>query len=139
MQMKVLVDTCIWSLALRRKNNADLPYVLELQELINTGRVQMIGAIRQEILSGIKTNAQFQLLKSSLAAFPDLVLCEADFELAAEFFNLLRSKGIQGSDTDFLLCAVSVNYSVPIFTFDKDFELFAAHLPIKLYRSGIAL
>lgn len=60
-----------------------------------------------------------------------------DFELAAEYFNLLRSKGIQGSDTDFLICAVSVNHQLPIFTLDKDFELFKKHLPIMLHHIDI--
>ncbi len=132
--MKVLVDTCIWSLALRRKNNANSPYVQELQELINEGRVQIIGAIRQEVLSGIKIAAQFQALKSCLAAFPDLRLCEADFELAAEYFNLLRSKGIQGSDTDFLICAAAVRLGIEIYTTDKDFLNYQAYVPLKLYR-----
>ena len=77
--MKVIVDTCIWSLALRRKNKTDSPYIFELQELVEDIRVQMIGAIRQEILSGIKIEAQFQLLKSNLSAFSDLVQTEADF------------------------------------------------------------
>ncbi|MFZ2725793.1 MAG: PIN domain-containing protein [Methylococcaceae bacterium] len=132
--MKVLVDTCVWSLALRRKQNTDSPFVIALIELINAGQIQIIGAVRQEVLSGIKSNTQFQALKNSLAAFPDLTLSTADFELAAEYFNLLRSKGIQGSDTDFLLCAVAVNYQLTIFTFDKDFELFGQHLPITLYK-----
>jgi predicted nucleic acid-binding protein len=132
--MKVLVDTCVWSLALRRKQNTDSPFVVALIELINVGQIQIIGAVRQEVLSGIKNNIQFQALKNSLAAFPDLTLSTADFELAAEYFNLLRSKGIQGSDTDFLLCAVAVNYQLSIFTFDKDFELFAQQLPITLYK-----
>lgn len=71
--MKVIVDTCIWSLALRQKNNTNSVYVVELRELLKQTRVQMIGAIRQEILSGIKINAQFQSLKTCLAEFPDLV------------------------------------------------------------------
>lgn len=46
--MKVLVDTCVWSLALRRRKQktTDEPHVLELQELIKELRVQMIGPIR---------------------------------------------------------------------------------------------
>lgn len=54
--MRVLVDTCVWSDALRKVNfKADDPIVKELKELIREGRVQMIGPIRQEILSGIRS------------------------------------------------------------------------------------
>ena len=132
--MKVIVDICIWSQALRRKQKSDNHTTKELTELIQEVRVQIIGAIRQEILSGIKTTAQFKLLQQHLSAFPDLALCETDYELAAEYFNLFRGKGIQGSNTDFLICAVSTNYQMPIYTLDKDFEIFRQHIPISLYN-----
>jgi len=96
-------------------------------------QVQMIGAIRQEILSGIKTEAQFIAVREQLHAFPDLPLVADDFEYAAELFNLMRGKGVQGSNTDFLICAVSLRYTMPVFTTDNDFSLFAAHIPIKLH------
>ena len=105
--MKVIVDTCIWSYALRHNNKKEDIHVKELQELINEVRVQIIGPIRQEILSGIKTKKHFQILRKHLQAFPDLQLTTQDFELAAEFFNTARQKGIQGSNTDFLICAVA--------------------------------
>ena len=62
--MKVLVDTCIWSLALRRnKQPASNIEVVEFQELIEEVRVQLIGPIRQEILSGVKRKQQFSKLR----------------------------------------------------------------------------
>jgi predicted nucleic acid-binding protein len=50
-------------------------------------------------------------------------------------FNLCRAKGIQGSNTDFLICAVAVRHDFTIFTTDGDFRLFAKCLPIVLYES----
>ena len=132
--MMVLVDTSVWSLALRRNQPASGPEVAELIELINEVRVQMIGAIRQELLSGIKSPAQFETLRDHLRAFPDLKLTNHDYETAAEFFNLCRGQVLQGSNTDFLLCAVSVRHKLPIFTTDGDFLLFQQHLPISLYH-----
>ena len=131
--MKVLVDTCIWSYAFRRnkKNNNDHhEYTKELSELIKESRVEIIGSVRQEILSGIKHQEHFLKLKSKLSAFPDLLLTQDDYELAAELFNTLRSKGIQGSNTDFLICAVSINHELTIYT-DDDFGQFAQHIPIQ--------
>ena len=134
--MKVLVDTCIWSLALRRDPNDKNPLVFTLKELINDVRVQMIGSIRQEILSGIKSKDQFEQLKSYLSAFPDLPLQTQDYELAAEYFNINRQKGIQGSNTDFLICAVSSRVQIPIFTSDKDFISYKKNVPIVLFGSS---
>ena len=131
--MKILVDTSVWSLALRKRNSADDPCVIELKELIQEVRVQMIGPIRQELLSGIRSQSQFKSLRDHLAAFPDLDLNTSDFEFAAEFFNINRRKGVQGSNTDFLICAVSYRHNMPIFTTDKDFTLFQQHIPIKIH------
>jgi hypothetical protein len=50
--MKVLVDTSVWSLSLRRSLPSDNAEVSELIELIKEVRIQMIGPVRQEILSG---------------------------------------------------------------------------------------
>jgi len=133
--MKVLVDTCVWSMALRRSEASDDPEVAELMELVKELRVQLIGPVRQEILSGIKSIDQFTKLRDHLRSFPDLELTSRDFESAAEFYNLCRGKGVQGSNTDFLICAVAVRHQMPIFTTDADFTFFQQHLPIKLYRS----
>jgi hypothetical protein len=132
--MKVIVDTSIWSLALRR-NGADKPQqVQELRILIEDHRVQMMGPIRQELLSGIRHPLQFKRLKQHLDSFPDLPILTDDYVNAARFFNLCRSKGVQGSNTDFLICSVAVRSKFGIFTADKDFDSYAKHLPIVLHR-----
>ena len=66
--MKVLIDTGVWSLAFRRKNvsaNEEL-IVDQLQALILDGAACMMGAIRQEVLSGIKHPEQYEKLKAML-------------------------------------------------------------------------
>ncbi len=131
--MKVLVDTSIWSLALRRDLEENPDIKTELSELIKEVRVQIIGAIRQEILSGIKSPKQFEESKFHLSSFPDSEVKTKDYEQAAEFFNLCRREGVQGSNTDFLICSVAVNNDLEIFTKDKDFENFKKYIPIKLY------
>ncbi|MEN8263823.1 MAG: PIN domain-containing protein [Nitrospirota bacterium] len=130
--MKVLVDTCIWSHVLRHKKpNADLSE--KLKDLINDGRVVMIGPVRQELLSGISDPSQFKQLRKKLSSFDDLPLLSDYFVKAAEFSNLCRKKGVQGSTTDFLICAVSSLQKLQIYTDDKDFLNYKKHLPIHLY------
>ncbi len=133
--MKVLVDTSVWSVALRHS----IPVIEadkikeQLSELIEDVRVAMIGPVRQELLSGIKSKSQFNLLKKRLEPFTDTPLESDDFILAAEFFNRCRSKGVQGSHIDFLICAVSSRRKYPLFTTDKDFLLYKKHLDFPLY------
>lgn len=132
--MKVLVDTSIWSRALRRINRPeDISVKPELASLIVDGRVAMIGPIRQEVLSGIKERAQYDRLRAHLSAFLDTEILSDDYDEAASFYNLCRGRGIQGSNTDFLICAVAVRKEFPIFTLDTDFTHFAKVLPIVLY------
>jgi predicted nucleic acid-binding protein len=137
--MMVLVDTCVWSLALRRRERKDDPEARELETLLRDGRVQLIGPIRQEILSGIARKAQFDRIRLLLAAFPDLPIEAEDHELAASYYDLCRSKGIQGSNTGFLICAVGVRHQLEIYTTDADFGLFARFLPIVLHQAQIPL
>jgi predicted nucleic acid-binding protein len=136
--MKVLVDASVWSLALRRPKNALLSpeqqnVVTGLADLMRDGRAVMMGAIRQELLSGIKTQAGFDTLKNTLTAFEDVPLAMQDFEKAAEVFNTCRANGVQGSNTDFLICAVSINHQLPIFSVDNDFLNYRKHLPVLLH------
>jgi predicted nucleic acid-binding protein len=132
--MKVIVDTSVWSLVLRRSRRLRSRPIEELRSLIRDHRVQMLGPIRQEILSGVRDPFQFEQLLDHLASFPDLPILTEDYITAARFFNLCRSKGVQGSNTDFLICAVAVRYECSIYTTDKDFEMFAQHLPIMLHK-----
>jgi len=134
--MKVLVDTSIWSLSLRRRPGSaagQAASVEELASLVDDGRVAMIGPVRQELLSGIKEIAHFERLRDHLSAFPDTEITSADYEEAAAFFNRCRAKGIHASNTDFLICAVAVRNRFAIFTSDRDFTNFAKVLPIVLY------
>jgi predicted nucleic acid-binding protein len=131
--MNVLVDTSVWSLALRRPAKQGSSETAELVELIREGRVAVIGAIRQEILSGIRATEQYRKLRDRLRAFSDETLDATDYEEAATCFNRCRAKGLQGSNTDFLICAVSMRRKFAILTTDKDFAGFAGVLGFELH------
>jgi predicted nucleic acid-binding protein len=134
--VKVLVDTSVWSLALRRRRpERGAAVTAELGRLIAEFEVAIIGPIRQELLSGIREERQYLVLQEKLRAFPDMRLETADYEMAARFCNECRAKGIQGSSTDFLLCAVGVLRGMSIFTTDKDFDAYRRVLGIELHRT----
>lgn len=134
--MRVLVDTSIWSLALRRAHPDSGSEASELRRLIAEHLVEILGPIRQEVLSGVREHLQFERLEVHLRAFPDVPILTEDYVTAASFCNLCRSRGIQGSNTDFLICAVAVRNNFAVFTTDKDFALFAGRLPIVLHEIG---
>jgi predicted nucleic acid-binding protein len=134
--MKVIIDTSVWSLALRRSDMGDDPYVIACRRLVVDDRVVMLGPIRQELLSGIRHQAQFDKLRVSLEAFPDFPIRTEDWEMAAACFNTCRRQGVQGSNTDFLLCAVAMRAHYGILSNDNDFINFSNVLPITLCSPG---
>lgn len=134
MTSAVIVDSDVWSEAFRKLTGEPSPEREMLAELVAAGRVQMLGCIRQEVLQGIKHAEVFGRIRQSLRPYPDWPVSTPEYELAAEFFNTCRSKGIQGSTTDFLICACSVTSGLPILTRDKDFQLYAQHLPLTLVQ-----
>ena len=135
--MQVLVDTSVWSLVLRRRTEALNPLkkgiAAELASLIDEGRAQLIGPIRQEILSGIRGPAQYSLLRADLSGFEDEPLQSPDFEFAAQLSNRCRTAGVAGSPVDFLICAVALKRNWPVFTADRDFLAYAKLLAVKLH------
>lgn len=132
--MSVIVDTSVWSLAFRR-TPADSAEAAVLAHLLEEDEALLLGAVRQEVLSGIRDAGRFRALRDTLRNLPDYPLTVAHYEVAAESFNACRAHGIRGSDADFLLCAVSVLDRLSIFTTDKDFSGYAKHLPINLFAA----
>jgi hypothetical protein len=131
--MNIVIDTSVWSLALRRQPSSRASEALELADLVREGRAAMLGPVRQELLSGVRGEQQYEALRRHLRAFPDIALEAEDYEEAASFFNRCRAKGVQGSNTDFLICAVAARRRFGILTTDTDFLHFAKVLPIELH------
>lgn len=138
--MNVLVDTPVWSLALRRRpsnqSRQEWSLVQALAELVGKGQAKMIGVVRQELLSGIREDAQFRRLRTALRLYDDTPLETEDHEEAARMSNTCRRQGIAGSSIDFLLCAVAARRRWSIFTTDGDFERYARILNVQLLPIG---
>ena len=135
----VLVDTPVWSLALRRKtadlNQREQQTTEALANLIREGRAQLVGVVRQELLSGIREETRYTSLRDYLRAFDDPELHAGDYEEAAAMHNQCRSRGIAGSAIDFLLCAAAHRRNWQVFTMNADFKRYAKVLGLRLYSA----
>ena len=135
--MNVLVDTSVWFLALRRTASnlsaLEKAIVAELTALIDESGAKIIGLIRQELLSGIKSTEQSAKLREILSAFPDEPAFSEDYERAALFSNKCRSRGVAVSVSDMLICSVAPSRAWPIFSTDPDFKRYARILPIRIH------
>ena len=134
----IIIDTTIWSIAYRRKKITE-----EYQDIVNKlyGILELeaeilIGPVRQELLSGISDKNVFYDLLLKLNGFNNYEVQLTDHDLAAEYHNICSSNGIQGSQTDYLICAIAYRYNVKIFTEDKDFHYYKKYLPIELHEEN---
>ncbi|HTS36181.1 MAG TPA: PIN domain-containing protein [Candidatus Solibacter sp.] len=132
----ILIDTPVWSLALRRKpehlSSRDIRLKTLWNQIVEDGRAELLGSVRQELLSGLREESQFQRLKSYLRDFPDTGLVTEDYEEAARARNRCRSAGIAASPVDMLICAVARRYDWEILTADMDFLHYKRILGIRL-------
>lgn len=139
--MIVLVDTTIWSLALRRRpgglNEQEGRLVEEWARLVRSGEAVLVGPIRQEILSGIRSEKTFGAMQERLGDFRYLEIIPSDYDQAARFFNVCRARGITGTAIDLLICAVAHRFYAPIFTTDLDFQRYASHIAVNLYKPHV--
>ena len=138
--MSVIVDTSVWSLALRRRASArttvkQAEIVKELVKLIDKSSALIVGPVRQELLSGLSFKDQFQKLREILRAFPEVIVVGDDYENAAELSNLARAKGIQSTPVDSLIWAIAVRTEFSIFTLDSDFQRLSRIAHIKLWKA----
>jgi predicted nucleic acid-binding protein len=132
----ILIDTPVWSLALRRKPEHLAQRERQLKELwyqiVDDGRAQLLGSVRQELLSGLKEEVQFQRLRNYLRDFPDTPIITEDYEEAARANNRCRGGGIAASPVDMLICAVARRHDWEILTADMDFSRYSRVLGIRL-------
>ncbi len=94
------------------------------------------GIVLQEVLSGVRTEAQFFRLRNLLEAFPILVAEQRDHVAAARIANACRRKGVTTSAVDCLISALATERDAPLLTLDEDFARIARHSDLKLLRVG---
>jgi predicted nucleic acid-binding protein len=131
----VLVDSPIWILAFRKKQicNLENTTINNLGKLIDGARHEIIGTVRQEVLSGIADKQRFEELKEKMSHFTDYDVQKEEYEFAAECFSTCMIHKVEGSYKNFLICAVAIKKEWEIFTSDAAFSEYAKYLPIKLY------
>lgn len=132
--MKVIVDTPIWLYALRSEREGYDLQVQVFEALILDQRVVMLGPVKQEVLSGYSDKSRFDKLNTKLRYFGNTQVIDDDYVQAAKFSNTCRSKDVQGSHIDFLICAVAFRLKLEIFTTDNNFFYYKNHIPIQLFK-----
>lgn len=131
--MRLLVDTTVWSLALRKGGPADHPAVHKLRDsLVGDEDMYLTGLILQEILQAFREDATFRRLITYFEPFSLLPLGRGSYVAAAELQRPCRSKGIPVTTADCQIATAAVENECLLLTTDKDFEHIARHSGLKL-------
>ena len=133
--MKLLVDTCVWSLTLRRDNPRDVPAVDRLLAALGGGEtVYSTGLILQELLQGFAGPKDRDQIVDRFSALPLVVPDRQDHIAAAELRNECRRAGVQIGTIDALLARLCLRHDLELLTTDLDFDRVAERVPLRIWR-----
>jgi predicted nucleic acid-binding protein len=132
--MAILIDTSVWSLALRRDGDAGEPEVQALKDAcLGDEAIVTTGLVLQELLQGFSgPKAQAQIVQR----FTALPLTQPDREDhvgAAGIRNACRRAGVQVGTIDALLAQLCVRHALTLSTTDKAFVRAAKHCPLSVW------
>ncbi len=131
--MNILVDTSVWSLALRRDSPPDCEEVSRLKTALNQGEsVFTTGLVLQELLQGFRGPKARRRIIESFATLPLIVPERRDHIDAADLRVKLRQKGIQAGTIDVLLAQLCLRHGLSLLSADRDFIHMAKHIPLSL-------
>ncbi|PJZ43738.1 type II toxin-antitoxin system VapC family toxin [Leptospira brenneri] len=131
--MNLLIDTSVWSEALRRKNksvNSEDTFLFQI--IKNEEEIFLTGIILQEILTGIKNQKLFDDINNHLRFFNFINPTNKDHVLAAQLRNDLAKKGLTVASIDVLIAQMAITHNLTLATYDSDFEKIAQNSKLKI-------
>jgi predicted nucleic acid-binding protein len=133
----LLVDTSVWSLALRRDGDDESREVIALREALGgADAVVTTGLVLQELLQGFGGPKARQAIIDRFGALPLVQPDRQDHIAAAEVRNVCRRAGVQIGTIDALLIQLCGRHELTLLSTDKDFAYAAPHVPFKLWGHG---
>ena len=133
--MTLLVDTSVWSLALRRDAISAAPQVRALRDALEGEEIVVTtGLVLQELLQGFAGPRARRDIIERFAALPLLGPDRQDHIDAAELRNRCRRAGVQLGTIDALLAQLCIRHDLSLLTTDNDFVHAAAHCPLKIWK-----
>ena len=135
--MTLLVDTSVWSLALRRDSPMEAREVIALREALDgADAVVTTGLVLQELLQGFSGPKAKEAIINRFGALPLIQPHRQDHVAAAEVRNACRRGGVQIGTIDALLIQLCGRYEITLLSSDKDFVSAARHVPFRLWGSA---
>jgi predicted nucleic acid-binding protein len=134
--VSLLVDTSVWSLALRRDAPAGAAEVRTLRTALESGdTVVCTGIVLQELLQGFTgPKARDEILRR-FSALPFVSPDRSDHVDAAELRNHCRRKGVQLATIDALIAQLCIRHDLMLLSADADFRHAARICPLRVWQA----
>jgi predicted nucleic acid-binding protein len=129
----IVIDTSVWVDVLVDRQT---PQALRCVELIEGGEpVALTDVVFTELLQGLRSEREAQLVERHLRAFPILRLDGMDdFALAARLYRDARRQGVTIRKTlDCLIAAPCIRTGAPLLHADADFDRLASCSALRVY------
>jgi predicted nucleic acid-binding protein len=133
----LLVDTSVWSLALRRDAHSAAPEFEALRSALEgADTVVTTGLVLQELLQGFSGAKDKPKIIASFAALPLLQPDREDHVTAAELRNVCRRAGVQIGTIDAVIAQLCIRHGLTLLSTDKDFVFAAKHTKLRLWSGS---
>jgi len=133
--VNTLVDTSVWSLALRRNSPPDIAELDELTRVLRGGIVVSTGLVLQELLQGFSRPKAHSLIVDRFRALPLIVPDRDDHIGAAELRIRCRRRGVQVGTIDALLAQLCIHHELQMLTTDQDFRSISEIAPLAVWNA----
>jgi predicted nucleic acid-binding protein len=118
---RVLIDTCIWASVFAKPGSDEHQTV---DQLIEQGRVVLIGPVLTEVLYGFRRQEQADWVASRLENLGWIDVEWEDWKEAAALGRRLATAGHRLPLTDLVMAAIARRYGLSVYTADPHFDLF---------------
>ena len=133
----IVVDTSVWSLAFRRRGwpNGVMPGVVKLLQKLTKEQQQVVvpGIVLQELLSGVKDEAQGERIKELMEGYPLILATKEQHIEASNISNVCRKTGVSAATVDCLIAAQCIMLNGVLLTLDDDFKRISGYCGLRLY------
>ena len=115
---RIIVDTSIW-IEYFKNNKKYVPFI---EDSLNLENILISGPIISELLHGVKSEKEYELLSESISAVPFAECVFDDWIKTGETLYNLKKKGITVPLTDILISVIAIRHDASILTLDKHFK-----------------
>jgi predicted nucleic acid-binding protein len=107
----------------------------KLTQLVSALLVAVCGITRAELLYGARTPAERQALLSVLAAYQQVPIPDALWDVVGDHLAALRAAGIRVPFPDVVIATVAITNDIELWTRDQQFLLIQQILPaLRLFQ-----